>query len=55
MLRSYGAFLFLRLIIPPPGGGGVNKDCFPTGAFLFLRLIIPGLTARDNLAPFELE
>ena len=25
------------------------------GVLLFLPLIIPGLTARDNLAPSELE
>ena len=36
MLLSYGAFLFLTLIIPPPGGGGVNKDCLPAGPFFFL-------------------
>ncbi len=35
MLLSYGVFLFLPLIIPPPGGGGVNKDRFPTGPFFF--------------------
>ena len=59
MLRSYGAFLFLPLIIPgltardsiddfsfrgasflcliipPPGGGGVNKDCLSAGPFFF--------------------
>ena len=35
MLLSYVAFLFLCLIIPPPGGGGVNKDCLPAGPFFF--------------------
>ena len=53
MLLSYGGF-FLRLIIPPAAAGGVNKDCFSAGC-IFLCLIISGLTARDNLAPSELE
>ncbi len=26
MLRSYGAFLFLRLIIPPPGKATAKKN-----------------------------
>ena len=34
MLLSYGPS-FLPLIIPPPGGGGVNKDCLPAGPFFF--------------------
>ena len=25
----------MTLIIPPPGGGGVNKDCLPAGPFFF--------------------
>ncbi len=34
MLRSYGAFLFLRLIIPPAAAGGIVKIVF-LRAFLF--------------------
>ena len=34
MLRSYGAFLFLRLIIPPAAAGGIVKIAF-LRAFLF--------------------
>ena len=32
---SFGGASFLPLIIPPPGGGGVNKDCLPAGPFFF--------------------
>mgnify|MGYP000805647715 CR=1 FL=1 len=40
--------------IPPPAAGGIVKIVFLRG-LSFLSLITPGLTARDNLAPFELE
>ena len=42
---SFWGTSFLRLIIPPPGGGGVNRDCLPAGPFLCL--ISPRLTAGD--------
>ena len=48
MLLSYGAFLFLTLIIPPPGGGGVNKDCFPAGPFFFV-LNQPAAVGADEI------
>ena len=45
MLLFCGVLLFLPLIIPPPSGGGVNKDCLPIGPFFFLPLIIPPAVA----------
>ena len=35
MLRSYGAFLFLRLIIPPAAAGGIVKIAFLRGVSFF--------------------
>ena len=36
MLRSYGAFLFLRLIIPPAVAGGIVKIVFLRGLSFFV-------------------
>ena len=52
MLLSYGTFLFLRLIIPPAGAGGIVKTVFLRG-LSFLRLIISGLSARDSIDVFS--
>ena len=45
---------FFTLIIPPAAAGGIVKLVFLRD-LSFLSLITPGLSARDNLAPFELE
>ena len=39
---SFWGASFLPLIIPPPGGGGVNKDCFPLDLSFLWHLIRHG-------------